>query len=136
MTRETVVDPRQEILRTAARLFQQRGVGQATLSRLGDVAQARHISLFAAVFEPSLAALIPDRQNAALGAFCALINGLRYRAEREPAGRLLNELLKQTGYCDWLTSTLDRRDAQARTQSVDDFVHIGICFVFILHQLR
>jgi ATP-dependent DNA helicase Rep len=89
---------------------------------LSDVAQARHTSLFGAVFESSLAASVPARQRAVLDEFCALVNGLRHRAEREPAGRLLDELLKRTGYFDWLTSTLDRRDALARTQSVDDFV--------------
>jgi len=99
-----------------------RGVGQTTLRRLGDVAQVRRTSLFGAVFEPTLAAAVPARQRAVLDEFCALINGLRHRAEREPAGRLLDELVKRTGYADWLTSTLDRRDAQARTQSVDDFV--------------
>jgi ATP-dependent DNA helicase Rep len=65
---------------------------------------------------------VPARQRATLEAFCALINGLRHRAEREPAGRLLDELLQAIGYADWLTSTLDRREAQARTQSVGDFV--------------
>jgi ATP-dependent DNA helicase Rep len=97
-----------------------RGVGQTTLRHLGDVAQAGGKSLFAAVFEPELA--VPARQRAALEAFCALINGLRHRAPREPAGRLLDGLLRTIGYADWLASTLDRRDAQARTQSVDDFV--------------
>jgi ATP-dependent DNA helicase Rep len=99
-----------------------RGVGQTTLRHLGDVAQRRNVSLFAAVFEPSLASSVPARQRAALEDFCALISGLRHRAEREPAGRLLEELLKKTAYADWLTSTLGRRDAQLRSQSVDDFV--------------
>jgi ATP-dependent DNA helicase Rep len=99
-----------------------RGVGPTTLRHLGDVAQARRTSLFGAVFEPSLTAAVPARQRAVLEEFCALVNGLRHRAEREPAGRLLDELVKRTGYAAWLTSTLDRRDAQARTQSVDDFV--------------
>ena len=99
-----------------------RGVGQTTLRHLGDVAQARNTSLFGAVFEPSLVAAVPARQRATLDDFCGLINSLRYRAEREPARRLLQELLKKIGYADWLVSTLDRRDAQVRTQSVDDFV--------------
>jgi len=99
-----------------------RGIGQATLRHLSDVAQAHGTSLFGAVFEPSLAESVPPRQRAVLDEFCALVNGLRHRAEREPAGRLLDELLKGTGYADWLVSTLDRRDAKARTQSVDDFV--------------
>jgi ATP-dependent DNA helicase Rep len=99
-----------------------RGIGQTTLSHLSDVAQARHTSLFGAVFEPSLAASVPARQRAALDEFCALINGIRHRAEREPAGRLLAEMMQRVGYAEWLVSTLDRRDAQVRTQSVDDFV--------------
>jgi ATP-dependent DNA helicase Rep len=99
-----------------------RGVGQTTLRHLGDVAQRHGRSLFAAVFEPALAQCVPARQRAALEAFCAIINGLRHRAEREPAGCLLRDMLHSIGYADWLTATLDRRDAQARTQSVDDFV--------------
>ena len=99
-----------------------RGVGEATLRHLGDAARARRTSLFAASFDPALARAVPARQRAALEEFCALINGLRHRAEREPAGRLLAELVRRIGYVDWLVSTLDRRDAQARTQSVEDFV--------------
>jgi ATP-dependent DNA helicase Rep len=36
---------------------------------------------------------VPARQREALSEFCKLVNDLRYRAEREPAGRLLNELM-------------------------------------------
>ncbi|MEO8344946.1 MAG: UvrD-helicase domain-containing protein [Betaproteobacteria bacterium] len=99
-----------------------RGIGQTTLARLGDIAAARHESLFAAVFAPEAATVIPARQQETLNAFCMLINNLRFRAEREPAGRLLNELYAATGYEEWLTSTLDKRDAQARTQSVRDLI--------------
>jgi len=98
-----------------------RGVGATTLRHLGDVALSRKTSLFAAVFEPALAAAMPARQRTALDAFCALINGLRHRASREPAGGLLRELLQKTGYSEWLADTLDRRDAEARTRSVDEF---------------
>ena len=105
-----------------ALLAPKRGIGQTTLRRLSDVAKETRTSLFAAVFEPSLATSVPARQRIALEEFCALINGVRYRAEREPAGRLLDELLRRIGYADWLSSTLDRRDAQARTQSVGDFI--------------
>jgi len=99
-----------------------RGIGQATLAHLGRVALARKTSLFGAVYESDLAQSLPARQRATLEDFCALINGLRHRAGREPAGRLLDELVRTIGYADWLTSTLDKREAQARMQSVDDFV--------------
>ncbi len=99
-----------------------RGVGQTTLARLSELSTARQESLFAAVFAPELETRIPARQFEVLKDFCALINGLRLRAEREPAGRLLDELMKATGYEAWLVDTLDRADAIARTRSVRDFV--------------
>ena len=99
-----------------------RGIGQATLGHLGDIAAARRESLFAAVFAPEAMKAIPARQRETLNEFCTLINNLRFRAEREPAGRLLNELYAATGYADWLVATLDRREAQARTQSVRDLI--------------
>ncbi len=97
-----------------------RGIGQTTLSRLSGIATARGESLFAAVFAPELPDRIPARQFETLQEFCALINGLRGRAEREPAGRLLDELLAATRYEAWLVDTLDKRDAEARTKSVRD----------------
>ncbi len=99
-----------------------RGIGQATLARLGDIASARRESLFAAVFAPELGDAIPARQRDTLHEFCMLINNIRFRAEREPAGRLLNELYSATGYEKWLVDTLDKREAQARTQSVRDLI--------------
>jgi len=99
-----------------------RGIGATTLARLSDAAAARGVSLFAAAFEPAFADAVPARQREGVDAFCALINGMRHRATREPAGRLLQELVTTIGYEDWLVSTLDKRDAVERTQSVRDFV--------------
>jgi ATP-dependent DNA helicase Rep len=99
-----------------------RGIGQTTLGRLGDLGAARRTSLFAAVFSPDLADAVPAKQRETLEAFCALINNLRQRAPREPAGRLLNELYAAIGYEDWLVSTLDKRDAEARGKSVRDLI--------------
>jgi ATP-dependent DNA helicase Rep len=99
-----------------------RGVGQTTLARLADIAARRHESLFAAAFAPELAALVPQRQRDVLAAFCKLVNDLRYRAPREPAGRLLDELMRGIGYEAWLVDTLDKREAQTKAKSVADFV--------------
>ncbi len=99
-----------------------RGIGQATLARLGDIASARHESLFAAVYAPESEGAIPAKQHATLTAFCGLINNLRSRAEREPAGRLLEELYQATGYEEWLVATLDKREAKDKTQSVRDLI--------------
>ena len=99
-----------------------RGIGATTLEKLGSVAGTRHESLFAAAFSAEATAAIPARQREIVAAFCKLINDLRYRAPREPAGRLLDELLAATGYEDWLVTNCDRPQATARWQSVRDFV--------------
>jgi ATP-dependent DNA helicase Rep len=99
-----------------------RGVGATTLQKLGAIAGARHESLFAAVFAPEAATALPARQREILDAFCTLINGLRFRAEREPAGRLLDELTAAIAYDDYLVATCDKREAESRSRSVADFV--------------
>jgi ATP-dependent DNA helicase Rep len=99
-----------------------RGIGATTLERLSAIGGARHASLFAAVFADDANAGIPDRQRQALDAFCTMINGLRYRAPREPAARLLDELVADIGYEDFLFSTCERKQAEARWKSVRDFL--------------
>ena len=99
-----------------------RGIGATTLEKLGAIGGARHESLFAAVFADETRAAIPARQREILDAFCALINGLRYRAEREPAARLLDELVAAIGYEEFLVASCDRKQAEARWKSVRDFV--------------
>jgi len=99
-----------------------RGVGATTLERLGAIGGTRHESLFAAVFADEARAAIPARQREILDAFCTLINNLRHRAAREPAARLLDELVAAIGYDDYLESTCDKKQAEARSCSVRDFI--------------
>ena len=99
-----------------------RGVGATTLEKLCAIGGARHESLFAAVYADETRAAIPARQREILDAFCALVNGLRYRAEREPAARLLEELVAAIGYEEFLVASCDRKQAEARWKSVRDFV--------------
>jgi ATP-dependent DNA helicase Rep len=94
-----------------------RGVGAQTLEHLG-----RAGGLFAAACDEALVAALPARQRESLSAFCKMINGIRYRAEREPAGRLVHEVIKTIGYEDYLFSTCDKREAQTRWESITDFV--------------
>jgi ATP-dependent DNA helicase Rep len=99
-----------------------RGIGATTLDRLGTTAAERGTSLFGAVFADETTATIPARQREVLDTFCTLINNFRYRAEREPAGRLLDELVAAIGYEDYLVATCERKQAVARWQSVRDFL--------------
>src|SRR5437667_468395 len=99
-----------------------RGVGAQTLDKLGRVAAERKVSLFAATCEDSLRAAIPIRAREAIDEFGSTINRMRFRAEREPAGRLLAELLCVIGYEAYLFDTFDKPQARARWESVNDFV--------------
>ncbi len=99
-----------------------RGVGPQTLDRLGQAASERKLSLFAATYDDALRAAIAVRAREALDEFGTTINAMRYRAEREPAGRLLCELLTAIGYETYLFDTFDKPQARARWDSVNDFV--------------
>jgi len=96
-----------------------RGVGAATLERLGEYAGKRHVSLFAAVFETGFD--LPPRQIDPLTAFCQFINRIAFRAARDPAGELLNELLAAIGYEAWLYDIEDERTAGRKWENVRAF---------------
>src|SRR5450755_845402 len=99
-----------------------RGVGPQTLDKLGAAAKEQGGSLFAAIYVDALAADLAPRQHGALIEFGALINGMRHRAEREPAGAQLHDLVSAIGYESYLFDTFDKAQAQARSDSVRDFV--------------
>jgi ATP-dependent DNA helicase Rep len=99
-----------------------RGVGAQTLDKLGAAAKAHGESLFAAIYIASPSLDLAPRQRDALVEFGTLINGLRHRAEREPAGTLLHDLVSAIGYENHLCDTLDKTLARARSESVRDFV--------------
>ncbi|QID16386.1 UvrD-helicase domain-containing protein [Nitrogeniibacter mangrovi] len=99
-----------------------RGVGPSTLEALGAYAGKRHVSLFEAAFEEGVAQHLNAKQLEAVQTFGQFINRLTFRAEREPAGRLLEELLTETHYEAWLMSSCDTREADAKWFNVRDFV--------------
>lgn len=99
-----------------------RGIGAATLEALGRYAGARHISLFAAASEEGVTEHLPARQLETLRNFTRFIHQLEHRATREPAGRLLNELLSAIGYEAWLLESCDVREAELKSSNVRDFI--------------
>ncbi|MFN3543316.1 MAG: UvrD-helicase domain-containing protein [Thiobacillus sp.] len=98
-----------------------RGVGSTTLEKLGQVAATLRVSLFEAVFSAAAAAQIGERQLAPLIEFCNFINRFEARVTREPAGELLDELLKAIGYENYLFDQDDQRAAQSRWDNVREF---------------
>jgi ATP-dependent DNA helicase Rep len=98
-----------------------RGIGAATLEKLGQVAAMLHVSLFEAVFSAAAASQIGERQLAPLVEFCNYINRFEERIAREPAGELLDELLKSIDYEVYLFDQDDQRAAQAKWDNVLEF---------------
>ncbi|NMG56126.1 UvrD-helicase domain-containing protein [Aromatoleum aromaticum] len=99
-----------------------RGIGAGTLEALGSYAGRRHVSLFAATFEEGAAQALSARQLEQVQEFGNFINRLQYRATREPASRLLEDLLAAIRYEAWLFEHLDPREAESKWSNVRDFV--------------
>ncbi len=99
-----------------------RGIGPTTLEALGAYAGRRHISLFAAVFEEGLTQHLNAKQLHGVQEFAGFINRLQYRAPREPAAQLLEDLLAAIQYEAWLFEHCDTREAESKWNNVRDFV--------------
>jgi ATP-dependent DNA helicase Rep len=98
-----------------------RGIGAATLEKLGQVAATLHVSLFEAVFSAAASSQIGDRHLAPLLEFCNFINRFEARVAREPAGEVLDDLLKTIGYEAYLFDQDDMRAAQNKWDNVLEF---------------
>ncbi len=98
-----------------------RGIGAATLEKLGQVAATLHVSLFEATFSAAAAAQIGERQLAPLLEFCNFINRFEERVTREPAGEVLNDLLKSIDYEIYIFDQDDTRVAQNKWNNVLEF---------------
>ena len=99
-----------------------RGIGNATLEKLGNYAGTRHIGLFAAAFEAHIAQQLPPHQYDDLMTFCNFINRLQYRADKDPCAELLDELLRAINYETWLYDSFEARQAEGKWKNVQDFI--------------
>ena len=99
-----------------------RGIGNATLGKLGNYAGTRHISLFAAAFEAHIAQQLPPHQYDDLMTFCNFINRLQDRADKDPCAELLDELLRAINYETWLYDSFEARQAEGKWKNVQDFI--------------
>jgi ATP-dependent DNA helicase Rep len=97
-------------------------VGSTTLEALGRYAGARHLSLFAAAFEAGAASHVNPKQLEAVLEFGRFITRLEWRAAREPAGQLLQDLLRAIGYEAHLFDSCEPREAESKWANVRDFV--------------
>ena len=99
-----------------------RGVGATTLEALGSYAGKRRIGLLAAALEVGAESHVPAKQLGIVREFCHFIQRIEFRAAREPAGTLLEELLQAIDYERWLFESCEVREAENKWSNVRDFV--------------
>jgi len=99
-----------------------RGVGNTTLEALGRYSGQRHVSMFAALFEHGFESQVAPRQLEPLRTFGEFVNRIGWRAKKEPATQVIDDLVSAIGYRAHLYDTLDDKQAAARWQNVCDFV--------------
>jgi ATP-dependent DNA helicase Rep len=104
-----------------------RGIGHQTLAALGEFANSWKVSLFEALFSPSLSGTLKGKAIDALHEFGREVNRLQDRAAHttgaEDARALLHEWLKDIGYEQHLHDGEDSdKLATARWANVLDFV--------------
>lgn len=89
-----------------------REIGPSTLEKLGEYANERHISLFAACFEFGLAQRLPERGLQRLRQFCDWVTDSADRAQRGDTFAVLEECIRAIGYENWLRENT-KSEAQA-----------------------
>jgi len=99
-----------------------RGIGNATLEKLGSYAGERHISLFETAFETHIQHELQPRQYEELMLFCNFINRIQDRADKDPCAELLDELLRAINYETWLYDSHDPRMAESKWENVQEFI--------------
>ncbi len=98
-----------------------RGIGTTTLQALGEYAGQRHVSMFAALFETGAQTRLGPRQLEPLQRFGEFINRIAWRAAREPAGQVIDDLVRAIDYREHLFGLHDDKTATQRWQYVEDF---------------
>jgi ATP-dependent DNA helicase Rep len=65
---------------------------------------------------------LQPRQYEELMLFCNFINRIQDRADKDPCGELLDELLRAINYETWLYDSHDPRQAESKWKNVEDFI--------------
>ncbi|WP_349432039.1 DNA helicase Rep [Methylomarinum sp. Ch1-1] len=79
-----------------------REIGPSTLETLGDYANQRHVSLFAACSEFGLQQRLAEKAVQRLQRFCHWVSDTAERIEREDTFAVIDEVIQQINYEQWL----------------------------------
>ncbi|MGR8978963.1 MAG: DNA helicase Rep, partial [Gammaproteobacteria bacterium] len=91
-----------------------REIGPTTLEKLGAYANERHISLFAASFELGLRRKLSEKSAHRLEKFCNWIVDIADRVERGEAFAVIEQMIDQIGYPQWLNENSKSKESAER----------------------
>ena len=97
-----------------------RGIGDATLSSLNRYAAAASCSLYAAANAAEALAQLPAAGREALRQFTALMQNYQSSAQSEPAGSLIQELLADIRYENYLLEHEEGKSGEIKWRNVQD----------------
>jgi DNA helicase-2/ATP-dependent DNA helicase PcrA len=103
-----------------------RKIGPSTVKRLAAHAGERRITLLAAAREAGLIESLPKRSAVHVAAFVALYDRLSLAAAL-PLPRVLEAVLRDTGYLDWLEASEDEEDYE-RLANIQELVSAATDF--------
>ena len=100
-----------------------RSIGATTLEKLGDYANEREISLFAASTEMGLASQLSEGGRARLATFCHWINELSFASRDEEPHKIVERLITDISYYDWMQTTSNSpKMADRRMENVQEVI--------------
>lgn len=82
-----------------------RGIGRSSLEKLGTFANEAHLSLFAASCDQRLHSILPAKAMASVEHFVTWIVNLEDNIKRGDAAESIRDLIKSSGYEEWLYET-------------------------------
>lgn len=98
-----------------------RGIGPSTLERLGNFANEKHISMFAAIFEPELNHHLPPAPMSSLYQFGRFIVETGDHAQRGEGVEAVKQLIRKINYEDYLYETsTSAKAAEMRMKNISE----------------
>ena len=82
-----------------------RGIGRATLEKLGNFANSLDVSMFEAATHPNLNSVLPDKAFHSVSTFARWVVELSDNAERGNTADAVRNMIRTMGYEEWLYET-------------------------------
>ena len=101
-----------------------RGIGETTVGKLSDAAQAAGLTLWQALLDEDLAELFPARQKMLLGGFAELLKNLMVFAETNDSVPVISEVLDKTCYVKELEDE-NTTDSLSRLENIKELVSVA-----------